>query len=150
MFFSILFSSFFKTLKNLLNFGPRGLLGPTCPISDPNLAPKTDPKSILLGFHDVSYLKISKNVKIVPTLKRKPCLCFPRGTPKSSKNRPKIDLKRDLCWSRFSTPFRKGPGPLPEASWSRSFQNKSNFDSQHSPNMAQNSGVRGHHFSILF
>ena len=75
---------------------------PTCAISDPNLAPKTDPKSIFLGFQDLSYLKISKNVTIVPTLKRKPRFCSPKG----AQNLPKIDNKSILRGFYVGVVFR--------------------------------------------
>ena len=50
-------------------------------------APKNDPKIVFLGVQEATYLKIAENVKIVPTLKRKPCFC----PSNPSQNPPKID-----------------------------------------------------------
>ena len=42
-------------------------------------APKHGPKIVFLGAQEATYLKIPENVKIVPTLKRKPRFGLPRG-----------------------------------------------------------------------
>ena len=64
-YFSITFLTPKKTVKKLCYFGPRRLLGRTCPFSDSNLAPKIHPKSMFLEVQVVAQLRLhfcSKNI----------------------------------------------------------------------------------------
>ena len=84
--------SFFDTFLVPPFFRHLALLEPTCPILVSNLPSKTEPKSMIFGVQETTYVARRKNVKICTTLKRKPCFCFPR-TPKKP---PKIYQKSNL------------------------------------------------------
>ena len=71
--------------KKILLAGHLAILEPTCPFSEPNLAPKTEGKSMVLGVQEPTYVARAENVKIGTTLKRKPCLCLPGASEKPSK-----------------------------------------------------------------
>ena len=76
-----------ESFEKLLYFGPRQLLGLTCPFSDSNLAPKIHPKSTFFGLQDPSYLKMRQTPKLGDGSKDGPHFCSPRG----SRNPPKIE-----------------------------------------------------------
>ena len=91
---------YFFVLKMFLLLGPKkillaghlAILEPTCPFSEPNLAPKTEGKSMVLGGQEPTYVARAENVKMCTPLKRKPFFCVAR----KSQNHPKFDKKSIL------------------------------------------------------
>ena len=71
--------------QKILLAGHLAVLEPTCPFSGPNLAPKTEGKSMVLGVQEPTYVARAENVKIGTTLERKPCFCLPGASEKPSK-----------------------------------------------------------------
>ena len=88
--------------KKILLAGHLAILEPTCPFSEPNLAPKTEGKSMVLGVQEPTYVARAENVKICTTLKRKPCFCLPRTLEKP----PKIYQKSILTASYVEVVFQ--------------------------------------------
>ena len=82
-------SVFFLVPRKIILNGYIAVLEPTCAFLEPNLAPKTDPNSMVFGLQETTYVARAENVKNCTTLKRKPCFCLPR-TPKKH---PKLDNK---------------------------------------------------------
>ena len=72
------------------------LLEPTCSVLVSNLAAKTNPKCMVLGFKSELMLQDSKLSKFVQLLSENLVFASP-GPPKTSQNRQKTDLKSLLC-----------------------------------------------------
>ena len=104
--------------KKILLAGHLAILEPTCPFSEPNLAPKTEGKSMVLGVQEPTYVARAENVKIYTTLKRKPCFDLPRAFEKPSKIDEKSILRAFYVEVFFQHPKKSlsepSRGPLGE------------------------------------
>ena len=112
-FFGPIFRPPLGTPKKSCYFGPRGLLEPSYTFSVPNLPPQRLPKSMFLGFQEVTYVGRRKNLTILSPPTRKPLLNVPRAT----QNRPKINEKsvpREIAFNvHFEHPLKSPLGALP-------------------------------------
>ena len=128
--------------KKILLAGHLAVLEPTCPFSGPNLAPKTEEKSMVLGVQEPTYVARAENVKIGTTLKRKPCFCFPGASEKPSKIDEKLILRAFYVAIFFQHPKNRSLSS-PEALLDNLLTKTQNFDPKNSPQKLFHSGGGG-------